>query len=49
MEQLRLRRQGNLGAATDRDKDLEKYLKNRDGRRWDLPPPPKARGAFCFL
>ena len=41
MEQLRLRRQGNLGAATDRDKDLEKYLKNRDGRRWDLPPPPK--------
>lgn len=42
LEQLRLRRQGTLGQATDRDKDLEKYLKNRDGKRWETVAPAKA-------
>ncbi|KAF7637385.1 hypothetical protein Mgra_00003130 [Meloidogyne graminicola] len=41
LDQLRIRPKGKLGDATDRDKDLDKFLKNRDGKPWELANPPK--------
>uniref|UniRef100_A0A1I8AYH9 Uncharacterized protein n=1 Tax=Meloidogyne hapla TaxID=6305 RepID=A0A1I8AYH9_MELHA len=41
LDQLRIRPKGKLGDATDRDKDLDKFLKNRDGKPWELAHPPK--------
>nr|CAD2132938.1 unnamed protein product [Meloidogyne enterolobii] len=41
LDQLRIRPKGKLGDATDRDKDLDKFLKNRDGKPWELAYPPK--------